>query len=246
MKVLVGCDPELFAFDSGTGRFVSGHDLIPGTKKEPYRVRGGAVQVDGVALEFNINPASSFEEFNERILCVQDEMQSIVDGWDRGYTLVASPTALFDPEYFASLPFEAKLLGCEPDFNAQSGKQNDPPSTDLPMRTGGGHIHLGWTEFVDPFDPHHFQVCCEIVRLLDEKLYPLSLKWDTDEQRRTLYGGPSAFRPKHYGLEYRSLSNAWVQKETSRFIVYEVSKKVVEDYFRVDRLKGEDLANTIQ
>ena len=46
---------------------VSAHGLIPGTKYEPYPIPHGALQVDGTALEFNINPSSSYEEFNTNI-----------------------------------------------------------------------------------------------------------------------------------------------------------------------------------
>ncbi len=38
--------------------------VIPDTAKEkPFPVTNGAVQVDGMALEYNIDPASTVEEF---------------------------------------------------------------------------------------------------------------------------------------------------------------------------------------
>jgi len=55
MKILVGCDPELFVKKDGV--LVSAHGLVQGSKEHPFRVSKGAVQVDGMALEFNIDPA---------------------------------------------------------------------------------------------------------------------------------------------------------------------------------------------
>ena len=61
MEILVGCDPEVFV--KKNNQFVSAHGLIRGDKKNPFPVKDGAVQVDGMALEFNINPAHSENEF---------------------------------------------------------------------------------------------------------------------------------------------------------------------------------------
>ena len=56
-KILVGCDPEVFVKQNGV--FKSAFGLIKGDKKNPQKIRNGAVQVDGMALEFNIDPAAS-------------------------------------------------------------------------------------------------------------------------------------------------------------------------------------------
>lgn len=49
-----------------------------------------------------------------------------------------------------------------------------------------------------------------IVKQLDYYLGVPSLLWDNDPRRRLLYGKAGAFRPKPYGLEYRTLSNRWL------------------------------------
>lgn len=233
-KFLIGADPELFV-KNGLGKFISAHDLIPGTKSSPYIVKSGAVQVDGVAAEFNINPAESEDEFVLYINTVRDRLEEMVKETDASYHLVAEPVAYFDPEYFFRLPAETLLLGCTPDWDAYTGERSPPPGTKEPFRTGSGHVHIGWTSHEDPNDPEYIKRCCEVVKQIDAVIYPASHIWDQDMKRRTLYGARGSFRPKSYGVEYRPLSNAWLRsEETIRFVYHQI-------YGAVDLLMNKNL-----
>ncbi len=208
-EILIGTDPEVFLKDKD-GNFVSAHGLIPGTKECPHPVDKGAIQVDGVALEFNTDPAKTDDEFVEYIAEVMAQMTEIYKGSRDDLIIAIQPTATFDSIYFEALPEEVKLLGCTPDFNAYTGEENTPPETTEPFRTGAGHIHIGWGDFENG-DPMHFELCRLLVRQLDASLFFSSLLWDSDNRRRTLYGKIGAFRPKPYGVEYRPLSNSYLQ-----------------------------------
>lgn len=64
--IMLGADPEIFLTDSQTGQFVSAHEvshLIRGDKRNPEKVDCGAIQIDGTALEFNINPTNCEDEW---------------------------------------------------------------------------------------------------------------------------------------------------------------------------------------
>jgi len=215
MSILIGCDPELFLKKDGL--FRSAYGLIKGDKKNPFPVDKGAVQVDGMALELNIHPASSAEEFSQNIETVLTQMKAMVPE----YEVVATPTAEFELEYFASQPHDALALGCEPDFNAYSFEENPRPRTDKPIRTGGGHIHIGWGEGLDTSKgSDHFFHCASLTRVLDTYVGSLSLLWDADDERRGLYGRAGAFRPKSYGVEYRVLSNKWMSDKRLISLVF--------------------------
>jgi hypothetical protein len=206
MDILIGADPEIFVKDSD-GNLVSAYGMIPGTKKEPHKVRGGAVQVDGMALEFNIEPAKDIDEFEDNIELVMEHLKDMLP---EGHTFAIQPTADFGRELIDAQPEEARALGCEPDFNAYTVQENPRPNADAPFRTASGHIHIGWTQDEDPFDPDHFEACRMLTKQLDILLAVPSLLWDYDTKRRELYGALGAFRPKPYGVEYRVLSNAWL------------------------------------
>ncbi len=209
-EIKVGCDPEVFVKQNGV--FRSAHNLIPGDKKNPHKVDKGAVQVDGMALEFNIDPATNEDEFCINVQEVFNTLKLMVPD----YEIACVPVADFDAEYMKAQPAEALELGCDPDFNGWTGGVNDKPNGDRPFRTASGHVHIGWTEGEDVQDPVHYARCCHVAKQMDFFLGLPSLSYDggvNSQRRRELYGAPGCFRPKSYGAEYRTLSNAWLNSE---------------------------------
>lgn len=228
LNILVGADPEVFVRKVGKKQFQSAHGLIVGDKKNPQKVHLGAVQVDGMALEFNIDPAKDEAEFVRNITGVM----KIMGGMVPAYELVPVPVAHFTQRVMEKVPAEALELGCDPDFNAwNNGEANPRPNGDVKFRTGAGHVHIGWTKDVDVADPGHQQACIMATKQLDFYLGLSSLIYDKDTKRRTLYGAQGAFRPKPYGVEYRVLSNAWLQSEELIAWVYRTTVKGINDLF---------------
>lgn len=214
MEILVGCDPEVFV--KKNNKFMSAFGLIRGTKVKPFKVKDGAVQVDGMALEFNIDPAHNEGEFIHSVQSVFDQMCKMVPD----YEVVAVPVAHFDEAYMKTQPKEALELGCDPDFNGWSGFANPRPDGDRPMRTASGHVHIGWGKGKRIDDPEHQASCHVVAQQMDFFLGLGSLFYDEDKQRREMYGKAGCLRYKPYGMEYRTLSNAWLQNENRMRWVY--------------------------
>jgi hypothetical protein len=194
------------------GKNVSAHGLIDGTKDKPLRVDRGAVQIDGTTLEFNIDPAADCQQFITNIDTVLNIMQEMI-GKDK--EMCFDPVAHYGFDYLASLPESATELGCSPDFNAWDVRVNQKPDAAIPFRTAAGHIHFGWLPDLDgePENQMYHQYVAEVVREMDFYLGLPSLLLDThpdSAQRRALYGKAGCYRPKKYGMEYRTLSNFWL------------------------------------
>lgn len=223
MEFKFGADPELFVAQDGV--FKSGYGLIEGDKENPFPVENGAVQVDGMALEFNIDPAMDEESFVFNLSSVLIQLEDMVPE----YNLVAEPVATFTEEYMKAQPEKAKELGCDPDFNAWGGKQNAVPNAAVNFRTGSGHIHVGWTDGESITDAFHVAQAQALVRQMDFYLALPSLLFDPDKQRRELYGKAGAHRVKPYGVEYRVLSNAWLRSKELMAWAFRASKKAAED-----------------
>lgn len=212
---LIGADPELFIKDN-KGNSIPAVGIVPGDKKNPHKVSDGAVQVDGLALEFNITPSDDANVFIDRIHSVMDSLRLLVP---RHMSFDISPVAHFDEAVMASLPDDAKKLGCDPDFNAWTMNPNPRPDQHPTMRTAAGHIHIGWTEGMQEGDFAHFADCAAVARQLDAYVGIPLLLIEPDSERRSMYGAAGAFRPKTYGCEYRVPSNHWLtSNELKRWI----------------------------
>jgi len=246
LKILIGCDPEVFVHNPASGTFISGHGLVPGDKYNPFAVPYGAVQVDGCALEFNTDPADNADQFVHNVFAVFNQLKSMTPG----YELTAIPAVEFEKKYWRSaVPEIAKELGCEPDFCGWTGRTNKRPNGVGALRTGSGHVHIGWGSDFDPtIGGEHYELCCEIAKQMDYYLGMYSVLWDPDPTRRTLYGKAGAFRPKSYGIEYRVMSNAWLNNPLLARWIFNAAKKGAEDFFINDFKPAdiyENLAQTI-
>lgn len=218
MDILVGCDPEVFVKQKNI--FRSAHGLIKGDKRNPFKIKNGAVQVDGMALEFNIDPAINERDFLKKVVSVYGQLCKMVPD----YEVVATPVADFTPEYMKEQPAEAIELGCDPDYNGWTQMENVKPDGDRPFRTASGHVHIGWTQDQDVQNPQQFVAGATIAKQMDFFLGLPSLAYDKDTKRRELYGKAGCFRPKSYGMEYRTLSNVWLSSKNLIAWVYRATK----------------------
>lgn len=227
VDIKIGADPEFFLTDKETKKPVSAHGLVPGTKKKPHKLDAGAVQLDGTAVEFNIEPAATAFEFTHNITVVLKQIREMIP---EKYDFNFSPVVTYSKAYFDTIPESSKELGCDPDFDALSLNplQAKPkPNQKSLMRTGAGHIHIGWLDKVDPTNADHLWDCVEFSKQAYHVFNTAAGLYDKDTQRALMYGGGATFRPKTYGLEYRSPSNAWLNYPKLWSWIFETSKDMV-------------------
>lgn len=241
LDIKFGADPEVFIGDPKTASFVSAHPYLPGTKQDPYKVPHGAVQVDGMAAEFNIDPADNYEEFQHNL----DSVQNTLKGMIGDHQFLDSASVFFSEGFAKTIPPENILLGCDPDYNAWTMDENISPDGAALMRTAGGHVHIGGFPTDDVDDWGHFQTCARLARLMDRHLGVYSILWDKDDKRRAMYGKAGSFRPKPYGMEYRTLSNKWIFNPKLVKFVYDATVRAVTDMFDADADANEHIRNII-
>ena len=224
----IGCDPEFIMRKKDGGKLISAIPYIEGTKWMPQQLpKGGNVQRDNVALEIATDPADSCEGFvnnvactlTEAIKCIPEEME-----------IIAEPSANFDLDQLEHE--EAKMFGCEPDFDAWEMAQNPRPrADDCTFRSFGAHIHVGTNgkdgnEFL-----LHLEGKCNVVKGMDCVHALISTVLDCGEAaiaRRRLYGKPGSHRPKQYGVEYRVLSNYWLKSPVTVMLMYHLTSDVLD------------------
>lgn len=228
----IGCDPEFFVAKRGVP--VPACGLVPGTKDEPFKTEVGAMQVDGLALEININPvplmSSHINEFDRRIIATLRTTRDAAIKNGGQLSVYKGSVAEFSEETMDGLSDDDKRLGCDPDWNAYTCQPNETPDGSVNFRAAGGHIHIGWDDTAsNPVDdPDYIAMCADFVKVMDLFVgIPMKIL-DTEERRRQMYGKAGAFRPKPYGVEYRSPSNWWIFEKSRRLAVFEMTKAAVD------------------
>lgn len=226
----LGCDPEIFV--KNQNKFICAEGLVKGTKQEPQKIINGMVQVDGMALEFGIDPVKTENGFVRRITNVMRRVKNMVPAhleFDP-----STPCVTFDKDVFDSASEKSKELGCDPDWNAYTGELNPTPNAKVDFRTTSGHIHIGWTRGMNPLEPSHLMACRMLAVNMDYWVGIPSLFWDSTPEamkRRELYGKAGAFRPKPYGMEYRTLSSRWLMHPDLIRFVYRQTIRAIEDLY---------------
>lgn len=207
----VGADVEAFLYNTETKKYVPCVGVLPGTKDKPHPLpdldKGYAVQEDNVMAEFNIPPQTHPKRF---AAAIQTAINGVSAMLPPDHKLIFRPSVKFLAKDLTSK--QAMLFGCDPDFDAYTGGTMRKPldATGLLHRGAGGHIHLGG----------NFQ-CPDFVAALFADLFLgvfCGLR-DTTSERAKFYGQPGIYRPKPYGIEYRTPSCEWAKDpETRRWV----------------------------
>jgi hypothetical protein len=238
----IGTDPEFFMVDKN-GKLISAIPHIKGKKHDPEELEsGGTLQSDNVAIEFATPPAVDGEDF---VVKVRNAFKDVYSRLGSDYDIAVIPSANFDADQLED--DEAKLFGCEPDFDAWTLSVNQPPPSaeESPFRSCGAHIHVGHAEG----DGNDFLLTHEgriqTVKMMDLVHGVISIVLDNSQpamDRKKLYGKSGCHRPTDYGVEYRVLSNFWMKSPQLVMLMDCLTKDVLR-FIREG--KSEDMINEI-
>ena len=236
--VSLGADPEyiLHKKQGSKRRYVASQRVIPGNKRRPFPMENGHVHRDNVLMEINPRPASTEEEFDNNIGNLLDEVASKYLT-ARGMAITNKTSHLF-AERFIQTP-EGSELGCDPDLCAW-GVHYDPPFPPLVgnLRSAGGHIHFG----LDSWDRAGLD---HLIRMCDLYISVPLVLIDADTKRRQWYGQAGKYRPKSYGVEYRTPSNCWTFAAENRRWVFRQAQRAVKSNLEIAPVLGTMIQDVI-
>lgn len=200
MVLTIGSDPEGFLVQNGV--FIPALGLVGGDKNKPIKVKDGfAVLEDNVMVEFNIPPSDNGINLKSDISYMVEHIKTdILKG---KYDLSFIPSVDFTDEQL-NHP-KAREFGCAVDYDVWTEMPRSLATNKTNRRFGGGHVHFGYPN-------SDIDMSIKMVKLCDLFMLVPSVLYDSDNERRKMYGQPGAFRFTDYGFEYRSLSNFWVNK----------------------------------
>lgn len=224
--VTIGCDPEFFIMKGDTSTVVPICGLLGGTKEEPIQIpgmnNGFMMQEDGIAAEFNIPPADNARDFYNSVSSALLNIGSILNR--KGYQASIINNLELQPEWCKKFP-NIEQIGCDPDYIAYEQAEGPKERVATPDKVGlirgaGGHVHIGYPQELCP--PYILAQLCDLTLAL-----PL-LGNDRQGKRRSFWGLAGLYRPKPYGMEYRTLSNFWIWSGSACATVGSTSLALVE------------------
>jgi len=215
----IGSDMEVFVKDIHTEDITPIIGYLGGTKYDPKEIEPGFfVQEDNVAAEYNIPPCNNKEEFVNNLFKGLNIVEKLVAESD--LTISYKETHEFKP-YELTDP-KALEIGCEPDYNAWTNKINKKvQGHETNIRTCGGHIHISFKEIDQLNTPKTEKFIINFCKALDLFLAVPLLAYESDSNRRQLYGKAGSYRNKVYGFEYRTLSNVFLKDRKLAEFVYD-------------------------
>ena len=221
-RLTYGCDPELFL--SKNGVVVGSETVIP----KDGLTRYGKIIRDGIQVELNPKPSYCRQLICETIFSQIKTLQDIAD--KGGLSLDMRVTVPIEKTTMDSLSKDSKVFGCNSSFNVY-GELLDIASIDGEThmkRSAGGHIHIGAS------DPKILEILKNpdrLVPILDLVVANTMVMIDRDEgniERRKMYGRAGEYRTPIHGLEYRTLSNFWLNNYTLSSMAFGLVSQAID------------------
>lgn len=246
----IGADIEMFLMDKTTRRLVSAEGYIRGTKHEPFNFDVSnpffAISLDNVSAEFCIPPVTNAVDWLENI---KKSVGYINGSIPDTLISVAEPAAIFDDEFLQTE--NAKMFGCESDYDVWKRMPNIKPNAEnANLRSCGGHIHVGFTKpsevVMEAMGINAFIVDEYVIKAMDLFVGVPSVLQEPDNQRKNLYGKAGAFRFKDYGVEYRTVSNYYLQSDALTKWAFDNTMKAIEFVNDGRMPELEAVADTVQ
>lgn len=205
MSLSIGFDPEVSVHRDKV--FLPAWAITKGEKSKPEIIndmRGVGVLWDGVSLEINTKSIHNVVTTAEVVDAWIEDYETVLE-WTSSKNVgvgVYAAVSAYGKDVLADP--RAGVYGCSEDFDAYGAMPTAPRVLAFQPADGlkcfGGHIHIGYDIRLCP--PHNF------VRMMD--LFWAAAAGERQGARRQRYGLPGLFRPKPYGVEYRTPSNLWV------------------------------------
>ncbi len=252
-NVTIGCDPEMFLFDKEKGRTVPAVGLIPGTKSKPWRLTHGSMQLDGLLLEIGTDPAHSADEFRHNLRSVMSDVRSFLRAnYGDRYELQCGAVTKFAPEDCEAVTEKDLSVGCESQYtmsNEGSLRKLDMLSDSINIEEvcAGGHLHIGFSEKQDIYDPVWLRSVAMFLR--PYKVAIGSVVVDSSKMEITRFNNlfsRGLFNPviriKPYGFEFRNFSSKWLTDPNFYKVAFNTQNDI---YSYLVQTKGQPKEDTL-
>lgn len=219
-----GTDPEIFVVDAD-GEVIPAWTFLPSkAKAESLPGIGGqhnTVYWDGFQAEFTVSSAGCHQYLMDSVHSGLKHLWEAVQKKSKKAKFSIRSVVPVAGEILASADEKHVEFGCAPSMNLYGLAGKVEAGRTCPYRFAGGHIHLGIPPEYRPRIP-------DMVRAMDmiSAVSCVSLFASFDSPvRRQYYGLPGEYRLPGHGLEYRTLSNAWLMHPVIAHLVFDLTRQ---------------------
>jgi hypothetical protein len=216
---IIGSDPEIFAVDT-TGDVIPAFCFLGPKKNASTEDDRTAPYWDGFQAEFSHHPMTCIAYTVDNIQDKLVQLYRLLMRFDNTARLSADSVlpVRIDP----SLDEKFVQLGCAPSQNVYGFSTPAVNGRDLPFRFAGGHIHLS-VEKSQKTD----ELVTKVVKILDATIAVMAVSMFRNLDvpvRRKFYGMAGEYRTPEHGIEYRTLSNAWLCHPVATHVIFDLTR----------------------
>lgn len=250
MTGTVGTDPEVFVED-GQGGLIPAFSFLP-SKEQAKAVtygnrQGNKVYWDGFQAEYDTQATGCLQHQTDNIRGGLLGIQRLARMYNPKAKLSIKTTFDIPSAMLESSAEEHVAFGCMPSLNVYGMEGIKLPGRAVNFRSAGGHLHLGIGQKKE-------SEVVNIIKALDSILgvacVSLFANMD-DPRRRLMYGLAGEYRLPKHGIEYRTLSNAWLCHPLVTNLVFDIARKCVvfgqknlNKYWKADEAEVIRIINT--
>jgi hypothetical protein len=221
----VGSDPEIFVVD-GKDNLIPAFKFLPAKPGSNVKRTEGdhrPIYWDGFQAEFETRPNTCFAFHVDAIQAQLSNLTRLATKHDKTAKLSIKTVMDIPEDELKNAKDEHINFGCMPSLNVYGLEGNKRPGREVNFRPVGGHIHFGFGKqepdaierSVKALDAIAAVACVSLFAELD------------DPRRRTLYGLPGEYRLPSHGMEYRTLSNAWLCHPVAAHLTLDLSRRAM-------------------
>lgn len=224
----VGTDPEIFCEDE-TGKIIPAFEFLPAKDKADETDTGNTLYWDGFQAEFTVNAGGCLAYMADSIQFGLKGIFKALKKYNPKAKLSNKTVIDVDLETLKNTKPEHVAFGCMPSLNVYGMKGRDVPGDQTTVRPAGGHLHFGiLTDYngVKYGEKDYENMVKALDAILGVACVSMFAKFD-DPRRRQLYGLAGEYRRPTHGLEYRTLSNAWLCHPVITNIVFDLGRNAL-------------------
>jgi len=218
----IGSDPEMFVVNKNTKEIIPAFKFLKDKENaDKCGQSNNKLYWDGFQAEFETRPGTCLQEQVNDIERMLRLLKTLSVAHDKDAIVSSATTMDVSVDDLENGKEEHVQFGCFPSYNIYGMEGIKMHGREVPFRSAGGHLHFG-------IGKHSEENIAKMVKALDAICAVACVSFFANmdnSRRRTMYGLAGEYRLPPHGMEYRTLSNAWLCHPLAAHMVFDLARK---------------------